>query len=384
MQRRELFSKSAAIMVSTCLPGVVSASASTPKTKPPTQLSSRSVTLFGDTAPLSPLEQIAYLHEAASDINNPEDLYLKNGAVSALEKQIADLFGKTDAVFFPTGTMANNVAVRLLADEQRLVLTQQDSHLYADESDAAQILSGLNLVPMAPGLVNPSPESVRLEIESWKNRPYPVAVGAISLESPVRRHNGAYIPFKDLEQISSIAGEQKIGMHWDGSRSLLLYGIDNFNLQKTASLFDTIMVSLDKYLGAPTGAMLIGERTNMEKARHLRHLFGGLLHGGWQLALPPLINLPKFQENYLKAQIRAKEVVQLLCNSEGFTLKPINNGSNILPIQISEARLQGLKERLTAADIYARISDDGKMDFYTNLSILRRPPAEIARAFLIK
>lgn len=79
------------------------------------------------------------------------DVYLKGGAVEELEDRFAKLLGKERGLFFPTGTLANHVAVRVLAGERRHVVVQEESHLYPDEGDCAQTLSGLNLVPLAPG-----------------------------------------------------------------------------------------------------------------------------------------------------------------------------------------------------------------------------------------
>ena len=79
------------------------------------------------------------------------DSYLAGGAVEELEGRFAKILGKERALFFATGTLANHVAVRLLAGERRRVLVQEESHLYRDEGDCAQALSGLNLVPLAAG-----------------------------------------------------------------------------------------------------------------------------------------------------------------------------------------------------------------------------------------
>src|SRR5207302_8040386 len=107
---------------------------------------------------LSPAAYAHFLAEIADTRGIAEDDYSRDGVVAELEGRIAALLGKEAAVFMPSGTLANHLALRLLARSGRRVLVQQESHLYNDEGDCAQQLSGFNLVPLAPGRASFTPE----------------------------------------------------------------------------------------------------------------------------------------------------------------------------------------------------------------------------------
>jgi threonine aldolase len=109
------------------------------------------VALVGDGLGLSPAEYATLLARITAKDTFRRDTYLGGGPVEELEHSMAAMLGKERAIFLPTGTLANHLAVRLLAGENRKALVQAESHLYRDEGDCAQLLSGLNLVPLAPG-----------------------------------------------------------------------------------------------------------------------------------------------------------------------------------------------------------------------------------------
>lgn len=349
--------------------------------KTPAPVSARTVALLRDAAPLSPLEEARRLAHLVERYPLAEDRYLEGGAVGELEKSMAALLGKPDAAFMPTGTLANQLALRLLCGDNRHALAQHDSHVYLDESDASQTLSGINLVPLSAGKAIPDMDELKAAIEEAESSHAPLKVGAISIESPVRRHHGASVPFDQLEGIAALARQHRIGMHWDGARAMLLYGTPGFDLKRTSALFDTVYVSLYKYLGAPYGAILAGSGEMVARARALRHLFGGQIMSGWQAALPVLDTLPGFAERFIKARERGEQLLTALQAAGGFRLQRIPHASNICQVYIAPERLVGLEQRLAAADIRVHL-EDGYMPFFINESILRRPVHELLRAFI--
>jgi threonine aldolase len=349
---------------------------------PVSPITDRTVALVGDAVPITALGRTQQLAGLLEKTPNVTDVYLGNGAVRELEATIAATLGKEDAAFLPTGTLANNLAIRLLSGENHHVLVQEQSHLYLDESDSAEVLSGLNLVPLAPGKAAPTYGEVLTAIDTAEKGRFAVKVGAISLESPVRRQNGASIPFSELERIATLARERNIGMHWDGARSFLLTGTPDFDLRRTAALFDTVYVSLYKYLGAPYGAVLCGRKDLVARARDMRHVYGGMIYQGWQAAVPALDALPGFSDRFLQARGRFDTLLAGLQSAGGFTITPVPNGSNITQVQVSPERLHGLEARLAAADIRAHIAPDGAMPLFLNESILRRPAQDLLHPFL--
>ncbi|WP_242108726.1 threonine aldolase family protein [Luteimonas aquatica] len=345
------------------------------------ELTERSVLLSGDGVPMTAQAWVAQLQALLERDAEVKDVYLGKGVVQALEARLAARLGKAAAVFLPTGTLANTLALRVLCGENRHALVQHESHVYLDESNAASTLSGLHLVPLAKGRAAPTPEEVRAAIDEAENGPYPLKVGAISLESPVRRADGAMVPYGTARAISELARGKRIGLHLDGARLLLASGLPGFEIRAYSALFDTVYVSLYKYLGAPFGAILAGETDTIDKVRALRHVFGGTIFRGWPAALPALDALDGFEARYLEARAAAERLFAGLAAAGGFTPQPVEHGTNVAFLAVSPERANGLVERLRRADVHLRDIEQGRVQIDTNLTLLRRSPEELIRAF---
>ena len=339
------------------------------------------VFLYGDSVLLEPQPYVDVLQSLVHKHDKVNDFYLKGGAVTELEAAFSALLGKEDTVLMPTGTLANHVAMRLLCGDSRHALVQQESHLYRDEADAVPTLSGINLVPLAPGKAAPTLDEVKAAIDRAENGPYPIKVGAISLESPVRRANGATVPMALIEQIAAIAQAKGIGMHLDGARLLLMSGMSGFDPKSYCAPFDTVYVSLYKYLNAPFGGVLSGTKVQMAKARELRHIFGGTLLHGWLAALPALDALAGFVERFAAVRQAAERMLTQLDKTSGYKVHRIENGSNIAYLDVSARRADGLAERLKAAHIEMGHLREGKLELMFNETWLRQSTEQLFAAF---
>ncbi|RZU40964.1 threonine aldolase family protein [Edaphobacter modestus] len=349
---------------------------------PEAPITERTVGLDGDSPPRTYEQHIVELQRLMAKGPYP-DVYLKGGAVTEFEQRMASLLGKEDAAFFPTGTLANNIAVRLLCGERRNLLIQHEAHLYQDEGEGPSLLSGINMIPLAPGKPCPSIEEITAALETAQHSAYyPTSIGAISIESPVRRQNGACVPYAEAEKITSLARSKNIGTHLDGSRLFLLSGTPGFQVRTYCALFDTVFVSIYKFFGAPFGAILAGNKDLIARAKELRHTFGGLIYHGWIAALPALAACDGFEARFTQARLASEKLLNGLAAADGFTVERIPNGSNISLLHVSPKRAQGLTERLAKADIRILPTHDGTVKIYFNESILRQPTGQILAAFL--
>jgi threonine aldolase len=308
------------------------------------------------------------------------DSYLAGGAVTELEAKFSSLLGKEDTVFMPTGTLANHVALRLLCGDNRHALVQQESHVYRDESNTVTTLSGINLVPLAPGKAAPTLEEIGAAIERAEVGPYPIKVGAIALESPVRRAQGAALTPSLVAEIAKTARAKKIGMHLDGARLLFMSGMEGFRVKEYCAHFDTVYVSLYKYLGAPFGGVLSGSKPMMAKARELRHVFGGTIYHGWQAALPALDALDGAEERFARVRAAGERLMAALDRTPGFKVRRIENGSNLAMLEIAPEHQAGLEERLQKANVRLGKLTEGKSQLGFNESILRRDTDYLVKA----
>lgn len=379
MDRRTFLQGSIAAALAAAAP--VDAAAQAAANAPPAfpTVDARSVWLIGDAAAPDPGAMAARLAGLAHGHPEVRDSYQEKGAVEALERAFADMLGKQDCAFFATGTLANNVAIRVLCGDHRRVLVQQESHLYRDESDAAQRLSGINLLPLAAGRASPTLDEVRAAIDASENGPFPLKIGAVSLESPVRRADGEMVPLPLVRDIARLARTHGARLHLDGAR--LLLAPPGFELAAYAAEFDTVYVSLYKYLGAPFGAVLAGSSADIAQARELRHVFGGTLYQGWMPALLALDALPGFRSRIGEAHARARQLIDALVASGKARGRSSPNASNIYWLEMPKAMAEAAFERGRETGIRVGRWQDGRLPLHANTTILRRPVDEYLRLF---
>jgi threonine aldolase len=297
---------------------------------------------------------------------------------------MAAILGKEKTLFLPTGTLANHLAVRVLAGERRKALVQEESHLYRDEGDCAQLLSGLNLVPMGPSRATLTAEEVTKAVERAAGPPYPAPVGAISIESPVRRIMGQVFAFEEMQRISSYARAKEIGTHLDGARLFLASAYTGISPARYAALFDTVYVSLYKYFNAPFGAILAGPATLIARIETLRHQFGSAVYQGWESAAVALHYLDGFEERFQSAARNGETLLRLLENSGKFQIERVPSGTNISWIRLaSGGTLDEVRERLANSGVHLSAPKGAtRAIIQVNETISRRFPDEIAKAFL--
>lgn len=369
MDRRTFLQGSLVAAVAAAMPGEAEAQSAAAPAFPP--IDARSVWLVGDDAPPDPVAMATRLAELARMHPEVRDRYQQKGAVETLERAFATLLGKEDCAFFATGTLANHVAVRVLCGEHRRALVQQESHLYRDESDAAQRLSGINLVPLAAGRASPSLDEVRAAIDASENGPYPLKIGAVSLESPVRRVDGEMLPLALVRDIASLARAHGARLHLDGAR--LLLARPDLDIPAYAAPFDTVYVSLYKYLGAPFGAVLAGSKAEIAEARDLRHVFGGGLYQAWMSAVLALDALPAFRQQIGQAHARVRKLIDALVASGRARERSAAEASNIFWLEMPQALAEAAFERGRQAGIRVGRWQDGRIPLHANTTILRRP-----------
>lgn len=302
-----------------------------------------------DGVPLNPSEYTAIL----SKLKIEKDNYSQHGVVEELEKRVAADLGKEYAVWMPTGTLANHLAVRLLAGDKRRVLVQAESHLHNDCGDCAQTLSGINMIGLATGKATFRLEEVEAMATRGAGSRVSVPIGAIQIETPVRRKDGERFDFEEMRRISAWARQRNIGMHLDGARLYLEAGHTRIPLKDYAGLFDTVYVSMYKYFNAASGAILAGPKALLENAFHIRRMFGGGLQQVWPFAAVALHHYEGFADRYRKAVDTAESVISTLTKDGGFDITRIERGTNIFRFRPNGVNSPVYQQRLQLAGITA-------------------------------
>ncbi len=342
------------------------------------------VDFVSDGLGLEPPEYAAQLAEVASAPGFEADDYSNGGAVQQLERQFAHLLGKEAAMFVPTGTLANHIAVRTLAGDSRRVLVQAESHLYNDSGDGAQTLSGLNLVPLAQGRGSVTVADVQPWVERSASGRVPLKVGAISIESPVRRRDHEQVDHAELERLCRYARDNAIGLHLDGARMFNLPHHSGVSVRDYAALFDTVYVSLWKHFNAASGAILAGDAAFIDGLFHVRRMFGGSLPHAWPQAALAARYTGSYGADYAQSWLAADRLIELLQADGRFKVRRVVNGTSRFYLAAPPVAAELLVSRLAAQGVVLPqwVAGDSEIPMQVNPTLLRASPEVLAGKFI--
>ena len=334
-----------------------------------------------DGVGLTPSEFASLLQRLSIGLSPDE--YSLGGEVAALETLFATLLGKEAAVFLPSGTLANHLAVRRLAKGRPRVLVQADSHLYNDSGDCAERLSALNLVPLLPGEATLTRKAVDEALARTASGRVATGVGVISIESPVRRLRGAMGDLEEMRAISALARERGIGLHLDGARLYVASAYTGIAPSDYAALFDTVYVSLWKSFSSGSGAILAGPRATLEDLYQDRRMFGGALHAAWPFAAVARHHAPGAIERLRAGIAVSEEWARQLDGSDALAIERVPNGTSRIGLSVQGVAAPDYRARLAAARIrLPEPEPDGKTFWLTvNETWSRMSAAQLATAF---
>jgi threonine aldolase len=296
------------------------------------------IKFYGDGEMFEPAEYINLLQEVNTNASIERDRYGDGGAVAALEKKFEAITGKEKAVFMPSGTMANQLAITVLSGENTKVFVQDLSHVYRDEADAAQSVFQKRLMPIAKDETYFTAAMLQQAVETLEQQEvFKSGIGAVSIENPVRRADGKMVPLSEIKKISEYCHANNIKLHLDGARIFMAAAWSGVSVKEYAAYFDTVYISLYKYLGAAAGAILCGDKKTMDKMPHLIKIHGGSMYGNWANASMALHRLEGLETRLQKAVTASTALFAALNKIPGITITPLNNGTNIYQLQLGKA-----------------------------------------------
>jgi threonine aldolase len=341
----------------------------------------QAIKFLGDGEMFEPADYLNLLQQATI----VRDSYGAGGSVEALEKKFVEITGKEKAVFMPSGTMANQLAISVLSGENTKVFVQDTSHVYRDEADAAQTVYQKRLMPLAKDEPFFTAQQLQAAVEAIPaEEVFKTGVGAVSIENPVRRSNGQMAPIEELRKISTYCRANNIKLHLDGARIYMAAAWSGVSVKEYAALFDTIYISLYKYLGAAGGAMLCGDKAVIDKMPHLIKVHGGSMYGNWANAAMALHRLEGFDTRMKNTVQKANELFEALNKIPGITIKALPGGTNIYSFALSpKIEITKLRDALnTNYNIrIGRVNEKNEGFFSVNETLLYQDNNYIINAF---
>jgi threonine aldolase len=343
------------------------------------------IKFFYDGEDFTPSMYIDELQKINSKEAIKRDFYLQGGAVAAMEKKFEEITGKEKAICMPTGTMANQLAIAVLSGANTKVFVQDTSHVYRDEADAAQSVFQKRLMPLGREQTYFTAEELKTAIASLKEQEvFASGIGAVSIENPVRRTDGRMIPVEEIRKISEYCRSNNIPLHLDGARIYMAAAWSGVSVKEYASYFDTVYISLYKYLGAVNGAVLCGSKAVIDKMPHLIKIHGGTVFSNWVSAAMVLSRLEGI-ENRLQQSIRQATVVfDGLNKLPGLKVSALEGGTNIYTLDIDRKTDGNKMQHRLNKEFNIRIpppGDKSKTTLTVNETILYKDASYIINAF---
>jgi threonine aldolase len=252
----------------------------------------------------------AAMREAMAAAEVGDDVYGEDPTVNALEAEVAALFGHEAALFTPSGSMANQIAVQLLVPRGNELLCDADAHIVTYEAGAAAAIGGITsrTWPAAGGDIMAATVGAMMRPDGY----VAVPTRAIAVEQTHNRAGGAVIPLPVLRDLRGIADDAGVGLHCDGARIWHAHAADGVPLATYGGLFDTLSVCLSKGLGAPVGSLVVSTAERIAQARRLRKRMGGGMRQAGILAAAGRYALTHHIDRLADDHVRARRLAEAL------------------------------------------------------------------------
>lgn len=240
-----------------------------------------------------------------------DDVFKQDPTVNAFEKMVADLFGKESALFFPSGTMANQTAIKLNTNPGDQIICDKWSHIHLYESGGASFNSGVNfnLLDGNRGMITAEQVKNGINDPEFYHTPLTKMVG---IENTTNKGGGACYDIEELIKIKQVCVENNLKYHLDGARLWNAMVAKNQQPKQFGDLFDTISVCFSKGLGAPIGSVLIADAKTMHTALRIRKIFGGNMRQSGYLAAAGIYamqnNVNRLGEDHRRAKELGKQL----------------------------------------------------------------------------
>jgi threonine aldolase len=264
-----------------------------------------------------------------------DDVYGEDPTVNRLQEIAAGLLGKTDAIFVPSGTMANQLSIRAQTQPGQEVVVESTAHIVRYEQGAAAALSGVQLhwVRGERGLVTPE----QIETAIRPNDPHTIPTALICLENTHNSGGGSIYPLATIEAIRSVARRHSIPMHLDGARLFNAVVATGIPAADYARHFETVSVCLSKGLGAPVGSLIAtNDAALLGRLRRFRRMYGGAMRQAGILAAAGIYALEHNIARIKEDHGHAKRLAQILHTIPSVSVNPTHVETNIIVFEVKD------------------------------------------------
>lgn len=320
------------------------------------------INLVSDTVTKPSPEMLRYMFQAQVG----DDVYKQDPTVIALENMVAQIFGMEAALFFPSGTMANQTAIKLHTQPGEQIIADKYAHVYNYEGGGASFNSGVSfsLLDGDRGMITAEQVAGAINNPEFYHSPL---TSLVCVENTTNKGGGACYDFEEFKRIRKVCDENNLKFHMDGARiwNALVHKKENPN--EYGKVFDTISVCLSKGLGAPIGSLLISDKATIKRALRIRKILGGGMRQVGYLAAAGIFAIQNNVNRLVDDHRRAKELGAVLEKLPWIEkVEPVETNILIFSLKIGfDENL--LIEKLKQKSIFISSMGPGKLRIVTHL-----------------
>jgi threonine aldolase len=308
-----------------------------------------------------------------------DDVWGEDPTIRRLEAAVAERLGHEAALFVPSGTMGNQICLRLAAPPGTECLANEDNHILWYEAAAAPVLSGVQLhpVPGPRGVLEPAAARARVRAAR-----YGVPTSAIAVEQTHNRAGGAIQPLEVLEGLRALADEAGLHLHCDGARIWNASVASRVALERYGSLFDSLSVCFSKALGAPVGSAVVGRGDLVARAREVRHLYGGAMRQAGVLAAAALVAVEQMVDRLADDHANARALAETVAAAVPGSVEPAAVQTNMVLLAAGAFGTDGpgLVERLAGLGVLAADTDPDRVRLVFSYEVTASDAERAAKA----
>jgi threonine aldolase len=320
------------------------------------------------------------MRRAMLDAPVGDDVYGEDPTVNRLEARAAEVAGKEAALFVPTGTMGNTIAIKLLTEHGQEVIADSRAHVLDYELSMVAWFSGcvIRAIQTADGILGW--DEVRRHIRPLS--PYSAPTGCVTIENTHNMHGGTVYPMRTVREICDGVHERGLKVHMDGARIFNASAALGVPVAEIAAPADTVMFCLSKALGAPAGSILAGPAALIAKARLYRKRLGGGMRQVGVLAAACLVAMEQTPPRLLDDHCNAKLLAEGLSNIPGIQIDPARVQTNIVVFDVSGTGKApaDLSARLRERSVLMNAINERQMRAVTHYDVTREQCAEALAA----
>lgn len=315
----------------------------------------------------------AAMRQAIAAAEVGDDLFRDDPTVLQLEETVANLLDKEDAIYVPTGTMSNQIALRAHTEPGDVVLASQNAHILVHELGAAAGVSGIHIEQLPSTNGTFTPQAVRDALPDagglpgWLFQP-------VTLVAAENTHNGAGGTVWDPEQLAAVAqaaADVGLGSHLDGARIWNAAAADGPSEAELAAGFDTVSVCFSKGLGAPIGSALAGSAGMIERARRFKQMFGGGFRQAGMMAAGALYAVEHHRGRLVEDHANAARLAGGLAETRGVEVDLETVQTNMVYFDLADVTVAEFIERCAAEGVTIIGAGPGRIRVVCHLGVSR-------------